>query len=217
MKKDAHQVFKKDADHIAGVDALQDIQLVINLLRISQTWCGQPDGGVEHLCQEVARITQGLVHLSVSRKKFAKRNKHSSYTTSIFPLQFRNTIYGILTVEKCSKNPESLAIPDLIVHLLVQICSWLLYSLEQAAFIEGQCKQLTARESIELTKRESEVVLLMCRGYTQDEIAEILSISPATVKKHKQHIYDQLGVHTERDALLMAYHTGNFSLVDNPL
>jgi DNA-binding CsgD family transcriptional regulator len=215
MEEGAYLAFEADADHITGVDALHDIQLVINLLHISQTWCGQPDGGIEYLRQEVARITQGVVHLSVSRKKSVKR--HSSRTTSIFPLQFRNIVYGILTVEKCSKNPERLAIPDFIVHLLVQVCSWLLYSLEQAAFIEGQSQQLTARENVELTKRESEVVLLMCRGYSQDEIADILSISPATVKKHKQHIYDQLGVHTERDALLMAYHTGNFSLVDKSL
>jgi DNA-binding CsgD family transcriptional regulator len=213
MKENKHTFFQ---GHTTLNDDLQVVQQIIHLLDISQTWYSHPDGGIEHLRQEVTRITHGLAHLSIAPKKFVRNKKYTACNRSLFPLQFRNTIYGHLAIEKCHKNPERLALPDLTVHLLVQICSWLLYSLEQAAFIEGQSQQLTTRERIELTKRESEVLLLMCRGYTQDEIANILSISPATVKKHKQHIYDQLGVHTERDALLMAYHTGNFSLIDYP-
>jgi DNA-binding NarL/FixJ family response regulator len=68
-----------------------------------------------------------------------------------------------------------------------------------------------------LTKREREVLALMCRGYNQEAIADLLCISPATVGKHRQHIYEQLGVHCERDALLVAYQTGLFSLIDDHL
>lgn len=200
--------------HMTGADALEDIQHVTDLLSLSQTLCGQLDGGVEYLCHEVAHITQGRVKLCVSRQKFSKRVKHSSHASLVFPIQFRNTTYGALLVENDMKNTDSPALPHSIIQHLAQICSWLLYTLEQAAFLEGQCQQLDSKVNITLTKREREVVLLMCRGYTQDEIAESLSISPSTVRKHKQHIYDQLGVHNEREALLMAYHTGLFSIVD---
>lgn len=200
--------------HMTGADALEDIQHVTDLLSLSQTLCGQLDGGVEYLCHEVAHITQGRVQLCVSRQRFSKRTKHSSCPPLVFPVQFRNTIYGALLVENDMEDTKNPALPHPILQHLAQICSWLLYTLEQAAFLEGQCQQLDSKVNTTLTKREREVVLLMCRGYTQDEIAELLSVSPATVRKHKQHIYDQLGVHNERDALLMAYHTGLFSIVD---
>jgi DNA-binding NarL/FixJ family response regulator len=66
-----------------------------------------------------------------------------------------------------------------------------------------------------LTKREKEVLELMFRGRNQEEIADQLCIAPATVNKHRQHIYERLGVHNERDALLAAYHIGILSLLDN--
>jgi DNA-binding CsgD family transcriptional regulator len=51
----------------------------------------------------------------------------------------------------------------------------------------------------------------MCRGDDQTAIARALSIAPATVRKHRQHIYEQLGVHNQHDAFLMAYQMGLFS------
>lgn len=65
-----------------------------------------------------------------------------------------------------------------------------------------------------LTKREQEVLTLMCRGYGLEDIAHALTITPATVTKHKQHIYNQLGVHTMRDALHVSYHCGLVSFLE---
>ena len=56
--------------------------------------------------------------------------------------------------------------------------------------------------------------MLLCRGYNRREIADILCIALATVGKHLQHIYEQLGVHSEHDAILAAYQIGLFSLVN---
>lgn len=56
--------------------------------------------------------------------------------------------------------------------------------------------------------------MLMCLGHDQKSIADKLYISPATVGKHRQHIYEQLGVHNEHDALLAAYHLGFFSILE---
>ena len=45
-----------------------------------------------------------------------------------------------------------------------------------------------------LSPRESEVLLWVMRGKTNEEIAAELKISPRTVKKHLERIYRKLGV-----------------------
>lgn len=52
-----------------------------------------------------------------------------------------------------------------------------------------------------LTSREAEVLLLACRGASDDAIADELGTSPGTVGKHLQHAYDKLGVHSRSEAL----------------
>ena len=47
-----------------------------------------------------------------------------------------------------------------------------------------------------LTPREGEVLGWIARGKQNDEIAELLFISPLTVRKHVEHIFEKLDVHT---------------------
>ena len=47
-----------------------------------------------------------------------------------------------------------------------------------------------------LSQREREVTDWICAGKTNAEIAGILGISPRTVQKHVEHIYEKLGVET---------------------
>jgi len=47
-----------------------------------------------------------------------------------------------------------------------------------------------------LSKRESEVGRWICTGKTIAEIGAILGISPRTVDKHVEHIFEKLGVET---------------------
>lgn len=53
----------------------------------------------------------------------------------------------------------------------------------------------------ELTKRETEVMDLVCDGLTGEAIAEKLFISHSTVKKHMSNIYQKLGVNKKADAI----------------
>ena len=52
-----------------------------------------------------------------------------------------------------------------------------------------------------LTARESEVLDLVAAGETNAAIAERLWISPGTVKKHLENVYDKLGVRSRTAAL----------------
>ena len=61
----------------------------------------------------------------------------------------------------------------------------------------------TFRE-IGLTRREAEVLLWIARGQSNAEIAASLRISPRTVKKHLEHVFNKLGVKTRLAAAVRA-------------
>ncbi|HEY1393264.1 MAG TPA: response regulator transcription factor [Methylibium sp.] len=51
-----------------------------------------------------------------------------------------------------------------------------------------------------LTQREAEVLYWLVKGKTNRDIGDILGTSPATVKKHLEHVYEKLGVETRTAA-----------------
>ena len=58
--------------------------------------------------------------------------------------------------------------------------------------------------SFKLTAREAEVLYWVIKGKINRDIADILGASPATVKKHLEHVYAKLGVETRTAAAGMA-------------
>jgi DNA-binding CsgD family transcriptional regulator len=59
-----------------------------------------------------------------------------------------------------------------------------------------------------LTSREQEVLVLVADGKTNGQIAGRLSLSPRTVQKHLEHIYDKVGVRTRTAAAMRLAPTG---------
>ena len=55
-----------------------------------------------------------------------------------------------------------------------------------------------------LSKRETEVLSLLSRGYSYSSIAERLFIAKETVKTHLKNIYQKLQVNTKADAVTLA-------------
>lgn len=74
---------------------------------------------------------------------------------------------------------------------------------EESAFksIDERCDELGAEKG--LTKREIEVMKLLCKGRSKSYIAENLVISENTVRTHARHIYQKLDVHSKQDILDM--------------
>lgn len=71
----------------------------------------------------------------------------------------------------------------------------------------AQSDQDILREAMQLTEREAEVLLWLARGKANREISEILTISPRTVNKHLERIFDKLGVENRSAATSVAMAT----------
>jgi DNA-binding CsgD family transcriptional regulator len=56
------------------------------------------------------------------------------------------------------------------------------------------------RDELGLTRREQQIVAWVARGKTNAQIAELLWISPTTVRKHLENVYAKLGVRTRTAA-----------------
>jgi two-component system nitrate/nitrite response regulator NarL len=59
-----------------------------------------------------------------------------------------------------------------------------------------------------LTARETEILRLIADGRSAPEIAEALALSAATVRTHRQHVYEKLGVSDRAAAVAQAIRAG---------
>ena len=55
-----------------------------------------------------------------------------------------------------------------------------------------------------LSEREAEVLVLVARGLSNEQIAEALHIAPSTVKRHLANVYEKVGVSSRSEAVRMA-------------
>ena len=63
----------------------------------------------------------------------------------------------------------------------------------------------------DLTNRELEVLSLLAQGFSTDDIARSLSISPSTTRNHIRNILQKLEVHSRLEAVVQAYRLGLIS------
>jgi DNA-binding NarL/FixJ family response regulator len=62
----------------------------------------------------------------------------------------------------------------------------------------------TRLASAALTPRETEVLSWIAKGKTNRDVADILGMSPRTVNKHLEHVFEKLGVETRAAAAALA-------------
>ncbi|HEY7286329.1 MAG TPA: response regulator transcription factor [Vicinamibacterales bacterium] len=62
-----------------------------------------------------------------------------------------------------------------------------------------------------LSEREREIFQLVAEGHSNKEVADLLSISPATVETHRAHILQKLDLHSTAEIVLYAVRRGVIS------
>ena len=65
-------------------------------------------------------------------------------------------------------------------------------------------EEFDQQEKADLTSREIDVLEQLCKGFEYKQIADFLNISPATVRKHIENIYQKLQVHNKVEAIQKA-------------
>lgn len=60
----------------------------------------------------------------------------------------------------------------------------------------------TREESVHLTGREEEVLILLSKGYSNKEIADQIGLSVDTVRSHLKHIYEKMHVRSRTEAVI---------------
>jgi DNA-binding CsgD family transcriptional regulator len=60
------------------------------------------------------------------------------------------------------------------------------------------------QNGLNITQREAEVLLWVSYGKSNSDISDVLTISPRTVQKHLEHIYEKIGVETRSSAAAVA-------------
>lgn len=105
-----------------------------------------------------------------------------------------------------------LVIPKNILVLIfnVGILYWyykyseIIYTIFQKDKLRIYSKNKSFKEKYSISKREIEIVVLICEGKTNREIADILFISISTVKDHNYKIYQKLNI-KNRTQLMKLY------------
>lgn len=107
----------------------------------------------------------------------------------------------VFSLERCTKESfshQNKQIIDIIFHHLNNLYQNL--SSDAYSFDGTQ---------LGLTRREAEVGQLLMEGKANEEIAEDLAISPATVAKHIANMHRKLGVQTQQELLVKLFRSSN--------
>jgi transcriptional regulator EpsA len=96
------------------------------------------------------------------------------------------------------------ALDNKLAHAVQLLSPYVLDVLCRVLAAEGQ----GASSRISISRREQEILQWVSEGKTNSEIAQILSLSPFTVKNHVQHIRGKLGVRTRGQAVVRAISIG---------
>ena len=109
------------------------------------------------------------------------------------------------TIERCKETlPNAFLIKPFSNEELFSAIEIALFSHSAKSGTSPISKKSILIKSIEkykLTMREGETILMISEGFRHKEIADKLSLSHTTVKKHMHNIFQKLGVQSSIDAL----------------
>ena len=149
---------------------------------------------VEIVIVEYALIARTDGAVALTSEIFGKPVKivsmAGSYEEMRLPRLLKSDVSGILL--KDIENEELLAALNLMKKGERYICHEISKSIINRVYPEKMTRN--SRDHYQLTKREMEIMKLMCEDMSNQEIAKVLFISPRTVDGHQTNIINKLGV-----------------------
>jgi DNA-binding NarL/FixJ family response regulator len=132
----------------------------------------------------------------------------------VLSLEREETIRACLKAGASGYLPKSASLQDLVETLQAALAGDSATSSPLANAVLAQESEPRRKSNQQLdgavTKREREVLELLVKGRTNQEIADGLGIALATVKIHLYRIFKKLGVHSRREAVLLLVESGAF-------
>jgi len=130
-----------------------------------------------------------------------RRDDHGAESAQAVPLP-ASVVRWILQSRETQRNQAAFSAPvgeaklELTYLGLIRRGEHLL----RLSLIEPHSEIDRLRRELALTAREAEVLLWLARGKSNKDISDILAISPRTVNKHLEQIYEKLGVENRASA-----------------
>ncbi len=182
------------------------------LVEYSQCSYGNNDYEAQKFADEVARISHTTIQLLLHVQEAAQSSVMVPYLAQCRPflVQWDKYIYGSL---QCKVEAESseMILPSPLCERLAQDCAWCLHLLEKEAWFQQQKQADTteARKKVQaLSGAQFTVLQLMVKGLPTRTIADTLHLSKRTIETHQRCIYQELEVHSQREAVLIGLAAG---------
>lgn len=109
-----------------------------------------------------------------------------------------NKLLGLLNLFRSKELGDITERETSILEIIKDHLNNILFSITLSSSANDGRKSLKADDltRYNLSKRENEIVQLLIKGYTNNEISEHLCISTSTVKKHVYNIFTKIGVNS---------------------
>jgi DNA-binding CsgD family transcriptional regulator len=190
-------------------------RLLLNLLRphLFQAYCNsqkynQLQTALHHL-GIIVLDTTGKVQLITPQ---ATTWLATYFANSILPQQLPDYLWTWvkhqITQHSTSTDPQHVCSPLQIPHTDRQLTIRLIIDQDQNRYLllleEQTTNILDSLHLLGLSQRETEVLALIIQGKTNNSIASLLKISPSTIRKHLENIYNKLEANSRTEAITKA-------------
>jgi DNA-binding CsgD family transcriptional regulator len=181
------------------------------LVECSQRIYGIEENIAEQIAAEISLISHDAIQFYLHRQP-ASQEAMVPYVANRrpFPVKWAEKIYGSLQC-KVSDESSEMILPVALCERLAQDCGWCLHLLEREASLQRK-KQVGNEEASKklrlLSHAQYNVLQLMVKGLSTRTIADSLHLSKRTIETHQRCIYQELDVHSQREAILVALAAG---------
>ena len=120
---------------------------------------------------------------------------------SPFPKLDPRTVPVVAVDAQLPAVPASALTPAALRERFARALDWTPEIRRELSAMAGEAAPAAVLLPNPLTQREMDVLQWVACGKTNRDVAEILGMSPRTVNKHLEHIYEKLGVETRTAAV----------------